>query len=260
MINLLHSGVIKDRFFFLLVSLIFLILSFPLLDATVIGQMIFSFLLIIIPLSGVHAVSSDKKQLAIALSLAIPFIIINTINTLYSHSVLFYLNSLFAILFYSYTIVVILKAIIKSKKVNRDIIFGAIAVYLLIGITWAAIFSITESLSPNSFSSSIPDVDIYENVGQIDWSDYMYYSFTTLATVGYGDIIPISPYARLLSIFEAILGIFYIAILISILVGTFVSQSVGKEFKKDIEEEEEAIEKFIDKKESNKKIAKTSKR
>jgi hypothetical protein len=226
----------SDKFMLLLASLALLLISSPFLNSSNLGQMIFSFLLIIIPLSGIYAVISDKKQLSIALILAIPFIIINTINTLIDHSVLFYLNTILAILFYLYTIVVILNVILRSKRISHDILFGAISVYLLIGVTWAAFYSVTERLSPRSFKSSVPDINIYEYTGQIDWSDYIYYSFSTLSTVSYGDIMPVNPFARTLSVFEAVTGVFYVAILISLLVSRYVSQSIGREIKSDVEE------------------------
>jgi uncharacterized membrane protein len=52
-----------------------------------------------------------------------------------------------------------------------------------------------------------------------DWSDFIFYSFTTLTTLGYGDITPVSPAARSFAVLEAITGVFYAAVLVARLVG-----------------------------------------
>jgi hypothetical protein len=103
----------------------------------------------------------------------------------------------------------------ERHRVNRDVIFAAVSVYLLIGLSWSYLYEFLEMSSPQSFSGPEP---ILHN------DDFQYYSFVTLATVGYGDIVPVTRPARALSVLEALTGQLYLTILISRLVGAHVSQ------------------------------------
>jgi CDP-diglyceride synthetase len=92
----------------------------------------------------------------------------------------------------------------------RDRIFGAIVLYLLIGLVWAFVYAVVDLFSPRSFagrSDTSPDP-----------ADWVYFSFVTLTTVGYGDITPVSRVVRALSILEALVGQLYPAVIIARLV------------------------------------------
>ncbi|MDJ0589701.1 MAG: ion channel [Pleurocapsa sp. MO_226.B13] len=110
----------------------------------------------------------------------------------------------------------ILHDILLSQEITIDTIRGAICVYLLIGFVWALLYGITASLDSNAFSQPIIEIESYGRA--------VYFSFTTLTTLGYGDIIPVSPWAKMLTNLEAIIGQLYPAILIAILVGGYISQ------------------------------------
>ncbi|MEM8676805.1 MAG: potassium channel family protein [Cyanobacteria bacterium P01_G01_bin.67] len=110
----------------------------------------------------------------------------------------------------------ILRDILLSQQITIDTIRGGICVYLLIGFVWALLYGIVASLDSNAFSQSIVEIDSYGRA--------IYFSFTTLTTLGYGDIIPVSPLAKMLTNLEAIIGQLYPAIFIAILVGGYISQ------------------------------------
>lgn len=110
----------------------------------------------------------------------------------------------------------ILRDILLSQQVTVDTIRGGICVYLLIGFVWALLYGITASLDSGAFSQPIIEIDSYGRA--------VYFSFTTLTTLGYGDIIPVSSLAKMLTNLEAIIGQLYPAILIAILVGGYMSQ------------------------------------
>ena len=109
----------------------------------------------------------------------------------------------------------------KENEVTIDLIMAAACAYILIGVVWAYAYYLLERFHPHSFKAS-------ENMGDDIWNFY-YYSFVTLNTVGYGDIVAITKSARALSILEAIFGQLYLAIMISRLVGLHASQAgIGK--------------------------------
>jgi len=129
---------------------------------------------------------------------------------------------LFAVCFFAFALCGILRAIF-GKRVSGDAIFGAVCGYLLLGIIWSLLYSAAETASPGSFrlpaTRGSDAVAARPNRGTLG-----YYSFVTLATVGYGDVTPITPLARTLAWMEAIAGQFYLAVLVAGLVGFQVTQ------------------------------------
>jgi len=106
--------------------------------------------------------------------------------------------------------------ILTSSKVTPDMVRGGISVYLLIGFVWALFYGMVATLDANAFSQPL---DI-----QHSYLKALHFSFTTLTTLGYGDIVPISDIALVLTNLEAIIGQMYPAIFIAILVGGYLSR------------------------------------
>jgi hypothetical protein len=135
------------------------------------------------------------------------------------------MGHLFAAAFFGLALTGILRAIFQGT-VTGDAIFGAICGYLLLGIIWGIIYSALETVSPGSFQTNdeiaATMADPRHRRGLLN-----YYSFVTLTTVGYGDILPASPVARTLAWLEAMTGQIYLAVLVAGLVGLKVSQSPG---------------------------------
>jgi Ion channel len=106
----------------------------------------------------------------------------------------------------SFAFVTLVK-VIRPGTITSQRIQGAVAVYLLFGLVWANAYEWTELTHPGAFTGVHPTV-----------ASWIYYSFVTLTTMGYGDITPVHPVARSLAAAEALTGQLYIAILISRLV------------------------------------------
>jgi hypothetical protein len=112
----------------------------------------------------------------------------------------------------------------KSEQVDADVLYGSVCIYLLIGGIFAMIYLLIETLHPGSFF-----IDPAYNInGVVDAADFIYYSFITLVTLGYGDIIPVASYARGSAVIEGIIGVMYLAIIISRLVGLYIANSTEK--------------------------------
>jgi hypothetical protein len=124
-----------------------------------------------------------------------------------SLDILDYLATIISIILFC---IVILAQVLKKGPITFRRIQGAIAVYLLLGLAWAHAYELIEYLSPGSFAGTIYSSGRF--------SSWVYFSFVTLATLGYGDISPVQPLARSLSVAEAITGQLYLAILIARLV------------------------------------------
>ena len=105
---------------------------------------------------------------------------------------------------------VLLVQVFRTGPVTHLRIQGAIAVYLLFGIGWAHAYHIAATLQPGSFNNSAAELSTVQ-----DWA---YYSFVTLTTLGYGDIVPVRQVARNLAITEALAGQLYLAVMMARLV------------------------------------------
>ena len=113
----------------------------------------------------------------------------------------------------------ILSYVLGTGKVTWDKIYGAVCAYLLLGYAWTFAYSLIEELEPGSFSSATTPMP-HDLVGRV--MQLRYFSFVTLATVGYGDIVPRLPAARTMALLEAILGQFYLVALVGRLVGLHI--------------------------------------
>ncbi|HME71519.1 MAG TPA: ion channel [Myxococcota bacterium] len=118
--------------------------------------------------------------------------------------------------FFAYTTVLIVLHVLRARTVTGDTIAGAACAYALTAVTWANLYEILELLRPGSFQ--IPPSWLLQPSGDPSFA-LQYFSFITLTTVGYGDILPLNPRAGGLCIAEAVVGQLYVAIMIARLVG-----------------------------------------
>lgn len=128
--------------------------------------------------------------------------------------------------FFAFALYGILRAILV-KQASGDALFGVICGYLLLGIVWTLLYCAVETARPGSFAKQAQR-DVVGVAAGLDRGALSYYSFVTLATVGYGDVTPTTPLARTLAWIEAITGQFYLAILVAGLVGYKVTQAMNE--------------------------------
>ncbi len=113
---------------------------------------------------------------------------------------------------------VVLKRIFEHPVVTSATVSASLAVYLAFGVVWAKAYWLVEHFYPGPFTGlSGPGIVQVQR-------DLFYYSYVTLATLGYGDINPLSPEARSLAITEAVVGQLYLVVLVAGLVGLHLSQ------------------------------------
>lgn len=134
---------------------------------------------------------------------------------------LVFVGDCFAIAFLAFLVIVILSFIFGEQEVTTNVIYASIVTYLLIAIMWAFVYSVLESIQPGSFTIGKDQIDVGKRL-------YIYYSFVTITTLGYGDITPATDLANSFSFLEAVIGQLYIAILIARLVGMQIAQSMNK--------------------------------
>jgi hypothetical protein len=167
----------------------------------------------------IYAVSHKKHHILIALLLALPMLGSIWSKHFVELSAVLVVGALCGAAFFVFAIIQILIFIYSQKEVTRDLIVGAAIVYLLMALAWAFIYGAVESLHPGSFS--IPEIQ-----GITTSRHFLYYSFVTITTLGYGDITPVTSLARSLCILEAVIGQLYLVVQVAWLVGVHVSQSM----------------------------------
>jgi len=118
------------------------------------------------------------------------------------------------------SIVMLGRRILSEKTVTRDTVQGGLSVYLLIGIFWMLLYLLVVTLHPDALETTI----VHKEWGHV----LLYYSFTTLTTLGYGDILPHDKIAMTLSALEAVVGQLFLAVFISRLVGLHIAHEISK--------------------------------
>lgn len=196
------------------ISIVAIILLYPYFMGSNADLAAFTILITLVMVLAVVAVARSRRLALITLALMVPSLATQWVYLAVGGTDLVIVARLFSLLTLAFVTLVVLREVVKAKPpVPKDIIWGAIAVYFLLGLTWATLFSLIEIVSPGSFAYT---VDRSIVLGQ---SDFLYFSFVTIATLGYGDIVPLTAQARSFAILEAVTGALYLAILISKLVG-----------------------------------------
>ena len=169
--------------------------------------------LILLLLAGIFELRHRRKIFYLGVTLAILVAVFNSIAVAPNSEVLFLLRMGSLVLFFSVLTVFVLYRLAISRRITTNIIYCAVCGYLLLGLLGGMGFRLIHHFYENSFFMSgghEPKVD-----------DFTYLSFVTLATLGYGDISPISPPAKVVSIFLSVAGQMYLVVVIGIIIGKF---------------------------------------
>lgn len=142
-------------------------------------------------------------------------IILTLIAAIADNPYLELVNRIVFVLFFVLVAINLLVGIVRSKEVDTDLIFSAVAVYVLFGFCGAILAAVIMFFEPTAFSLS-------SNYSS-QFHQFLYFSFVTITTTGYGDILPITPLARTLAIFIALFGNLYLTVIIGILIGKYLS-------------------------------------
>jgi hypothetical protein len=210
----------RTNFFYLLFALLLLLTVIPVadalgaVDAPVVRAFVFSSLLVI----GVWSLKGGGRYFAVGMTFAVIGVILNVIAANSHAAVVQYGSSLALLGFLLVATAYTLRQIAVGRSIDVNRLAGAVCVYLLLGVIWAMLYTLVESLSPGAFAGFSPSTDR-------GWdSEWLYFSFVTMTTLGYGDILPVSAIARGLAYLQAVAGQFYIAILVAGLVGAYISE------------------------------------
>lgn len=183
----------------------------PLLTGmTLIGRFAGDVFLSLLLIAGVVSVSQRRRLSMLAAIFTLTTLVVRWTHWLVPAADLVFYADLGSIATLSLLAIIVLAQVFRPGPVTGHRVRGAVAVYLLIGLIWAFAYELIAYQEASAFAGAITT-----SWGVPPWT---YYSFVTLTTMGYGDITPLHPVARLLAIAEALTGQLYLAILVASLV------------------------------------------
>lgn len=200
-------------FLFLLASLLF----YPYAESSTFGYYAFRVFGSTTIVFCVYAASFRRGIVIAAIILAVPAFLQRVLNIAVSASVLSITNIVLSFLFDILIVVVIFRRVITPGKPTSETIFGALNIYLLVGFAFASLYGMVSALRSHAFYLD-PLTNLHAHPDRLD---FIYYSFATITSLGAVGITPVSGEARSLTVIEGILGVLYLAVLISRLIGAY---------------------------------------
>ncbi len=208
------------RFSDLLWSLIILLFAYPVVSYFGVARF-WSLLFTAELLFAVHSVSEGTRSLKIAAALVTPAVLGELSFFFFETNETHWFSVVSVGVFLSYVIIVVYKsAVFGPGKITVDRTAGAIAVYLLLGLLWSLAYGMLAATDPEAFTG-LEAFTLEQSGAQ---QDFIYFSFVTLTTLGYGDMSPVSSLAKTLAYFEAVVGQLFLAVTIARLISLEVSQ------------------------------------
>lgn len=170
---------------------------------------------------SVYAVSFKRAYMWVALLLAIPTGAQRILVTSANPGALSITSIVFGFLFDLFIVVVLFQRVFVTNDPTKEAIFGALCIYLLVGYGFSRVYGMMAMLQPHAFY-----LDPAVNAHAVpDRFDLIYYSFATVTCLGASGITPASTHARSISIIESLLGILYLAVLISRLLNAYQARN-----------------------------------
>lgn len=222
----------------LLIAIVFAFAARPLLGDNKAALVLFGMALVVTMIVSLYTVQVDelvgkrevleterRRRIIIGWVLALAAIAERASIFIAPSHLLYVTGSIGWLLFFCYITWTQLRGLLRQRQVTRETISMAVAVYLLLGLTWGLLYIVIFELQPDAFNfegSSAPTASELTNQPSII-AVLIYFSLTTLATVGYGDITPVTLQARYVAVSEGIAGQFYLAILVARLVAMQLS-------------------------------------
>jgi hypothetical protein len=210
------SSVRDFKMFNFMCSLLILLILSAVLEGYKYSYLVLNTLSTIVIIAGAYAASANKRSVIILLVLSLPWFLsewffMKSTNTLF-----------ISFFFFLYVTLILFDMLIKSKDITPNTLYGAVCVYLMLGLLWASIYGLINELIPGSiFTGNLIG-------GQLTTNEVIYYSYTTLTTLGYGDISSMAPVGRILSVLEAIIGQLFIAFMVARLIAIYTSHSIKR--------------------------------
>ena len=203
----------------LLLSLLALLLIYPYLENTATSRIILGILYSCILVGAVYVVGRHRRTFAVGGTLALVSVGLQLSYFVTDDIWLYRLTGVSHVAFLLFTIAGIAGYVLRKGTITADKLHGALAAYIMLAFLWAFIYALIESLVPGSFSLEGAHITSRDAFFRL-----FYFSFTTLTTTGYGDIVPLTDKARSVAMIEQFIGVFFVAVVIARLAGFYPAQ------------------------------------
>jgi len=214
--NFHFKNVVRSKFLFLLFSCVLVIFIAPYFIAFRLGILFLGLTTSLVLVAVVFTMIEQRHKFIIGCVLAAATIVFNILRLYLGGEFWDLLYTSTSMMLYAFSIFVITVETLKGKVITPNTVFGALSVYLLIGLMYGNAYHALELISPGAFIYPASE-DIIVTLFNLT-----YFSFTTLTTVGFGDVLPVTLHAKSIVILEEITGVLYLAVLVSRLVSGMV--------------------------------------
>lgn len=221
---MMKRGRTEKRFRILFIALVFVLIGEPLCLDLEIDQKWFASVFSLTILAVVLVFASERAHRIFFLAIGLPSVIAGHGWTWLPptfQSPAFIVSRVGGVILLLAASYLVVRSLVTRERITADHLFGAICGYLLLGLAWAVAYSLAGYFHPDSFKSDKPS----ELNNPFDLTAYVYFSFTTLTTLGYGDIIPATRFVRTLTWIEAMVGQFYLAVVVAWLISSLSDRS-----------------------------------
>jgi ion channel len=204
----------RPRFAAVLASLVLILVLAPVLQHAARPGMtkMLGILGLVVPVLAVAAAAETGRPRRFAIGLAVVCALANADAMAHATGLPPQVGIALSLLFLVYTTARLLVGVVRSREVTGDVIAGALASYMMVGFTWAMAYGLLETVRAGSIRGLV------EGNASLDFPTLLYFSYVTLLTIGYGDITPLTATARMIVVFEGLLGMAFTTIILAVLV------------------------------------------
>jgi len=205
-----------------LIALVLLFIGIPFVEHIDKGEIIEVMLMTLVLVSGVLAVGARRQTLVLAVILVLPAVAGKWLKFFWPELVPAELSLVAGLIFLVFLIWQFLRFVLRAPRVNGEVLCAGVSIYLLLGLMWTFAYLLVSRAVPEAFVINVGPTASHS----LEGASAFYFSFVTLSTVGYGDIIPVTSVARMLAAMEAITGTLFVAVLIARLVAMYSSEGM----------------------------------
>jgi len=210
----------QHRCMTLFAGLVIYILALPLVYDRVAGRIALYAALVALMIGVIRSIRPRGTGLYVNIGLGFVYLGLIAVAAFTHVSWVFSAAAVAAMLFCVDVMWALLRYVMDTSRVTADKLFGAVSLYILVAMVFAIVYALLEGFGHRHFAFS----EAHNPAARLDWSDFLYFSFTVLTSTGFGEITPASRLARSFVIIQQVTGVMYVAFLIARLTELYPSR------------------------------------
>jgi hypothetical protein len=211
-----HEGRHRLSIAHLLIALVGMFVIAPFADAIPFGRLTEAMIFTAVLLFAMNAIGRRRRTLIVAALLVSPALLTRWIDHVYPGLLPAWPSLVAVVVFVAFVIWHLLRFVMSTPKVTSEVLCAAISIYLLFAVAWAYLYTLLAATHPDAFKFTVEG-----GQGEIRGFTAIYFSAEILTALAFGDIVPVSNVARMMTLVEATCAVFYVTILIARLVAVY---------------------------------------